>query len=146
MIRITKIIEFDAGHRVPNHKSKCRNPHGHRYRLECTVSGYLNSESGSSEQGMVIDFGDLKDVMTTYVHDVLDHGFIYYENDKEIAEMFEPFKDTWNLIKVPFIPTAEELSRWCFEQVNDNLPPTSGLELINVKLFETPNSWAQYGM
>ena len=39
MLTITKRLEFDAGHRIPQHKSQCRNLHGHRYALEITLEG-----------------------------------------------------------------------------------------------------------
>ena len=46
---VTKVIEIDMGHRVPNHKSKCKNLHGHRYRFEVAVNGELAAEQGSSD-------------------------------------------------------------------------------------------------
>ena len=54
---ITKCIEWDMGHRVPNHESKCRNPHGHRYKCEIEVAGDIIVELNSPEQGMITDFG-----------------------------------------------------------------------------------------
>ncbi|NRA47057.1 MAG: 6-carboxytetrahydropterin synthase [Oligoflexales bacterium] len=60
---VTKIIEWDMGHRVPNHKNKCRHPHGHRYRLEVSMRGAISLEKGSSSEGMVVDFGDIKELM-----------------------------------------------------------------------------------
>lgn len=139
---VTKIIEWDAGHRVPNHKSKCRNPHGHRYRLEVTVGGPLLSEQGSSDEGMVYDFGDLKKVIQTRTHDVLDHGFILYDKDNEMLQAFAALRDHYRIVVVPFIPTAENLSKWCYKQISPDLP--KGMVLENVRLFETPNSWADY--
>ena len=145
MIEVTKIIEWDMGHRVPNHKSKCRNPHGHRYRLEVTVGGPLIDTEGASDQGMVIDFGDIKEVIKSQVHDVLDHGFMVYEGD----DTMKPALDAMNaagsdflVISVPFIPTAENIVRWCFEQIQPQLPEQ--VEVTKLRLYETPNSWADY--
>ena len=55
---ITKCLEIDMGHRVPNHKSKCATPHGHRYKIEVGVDDKVIDTKGVSDEGMVIDFGD----------------------------------------------------------------------------------------
>lgn len=78
---ITKTIEIDMGHRVPNHKSKCRNLHGHRYSIEVGVDDILISAPGSSSEGMVMDFGDLKEVMMSVLDKGFDHGFVMYSRD-----------------------------------------------------------------
>jgi 6-pyruvoyltetrahydropterin/6-carboxytetrahydropterin synthase len=144
MIHVTKVVEWDMGHRVPNHKSKCRNPHGHRYRLELTVGGPLVEKPGDSSEGMVYDFGDLKGLMMTRVHDVLDHGFMVYQGDQVLTSFFKSCEDQdFRVLVVPFIPTAENLTQWCYEQLQPALP--AGLSIFRVRLFETPNSWADYG-
>ncbi len=143
MIEVTKIIEWDMGHRVPNHKSKCRHPHGHRYRLELTLGGDLNKTTGDSSEGMVFDFGDIKKYMTERVHDVLDHGFMIYEKDEVLKKFFQSNEaEEFQVIIVPFIPTAEEISKWCYEQLQNCFP--AGIKISRVRLFETPNSWADY--
>ena len=62
--KISKEIEFDAGHRVPKHDGKCRSPHGHRYRVRVTCKGYVIEDPNSSDNGMLVDFGRLKGIMT----------------------------------------------------------------------------------
>lgn len=138
-LTITKIIEWDMGHRVPNHKSKCRNLHGHRYRLEVSLSGPLIKNEGSSDEGMVFDFGDIKQIMMTEIHDVLDHGFMCYELDP-FLNCIDGFET--KLILVTFIPTAENIVKWCFEQLRYRFE--TGIEVVHLKLYETPNSWAEY--
>lgn len=145
---VSKEIEFDAGHRVPNHKSKCRNPHGHRYRLRVTISGDLVVSPGASDEGMLADFGDLKTIMTERVHDVLDHGFIVYENDQVMAAAFKAMAEPWagerpKVIVVPFIPTAENLARWCCDQLQYQVA-IMGFRLTKIELWETPTSLATY--
>ena len=141
MIHITKSIEWDMGHRVPNHKSKCRNPHGHRYRMELSLSGLVNRNAGASSEGMVIDFGDIKRIMMNQIHDVLDHGFMVYEKDQLLLSFFETnAEEQFKMIKVPFIPTVENISQWCYQQLNLCLP--NDISIYNVRLYETPNSWA----
>lgn len=143
MIEVTKVIEWDMGHRVPNHKSKCRNPHGHRYRLELTVGGDLEASAGNSSEGMVFDFGDIKKLMTQHVHDVIDHGFMIYEGDTIMRSFFSNcHDDEFCVLVVPFIPTAENISAWCYQQLRPHFPDS--IEIVNVRVFETPNSWADY--
>jgi 6-pyruvoyltetrahydropterin/6-carboxytetrahydropterin synthase len=139
----SKEVEFDAGHRVPNHKSKCRNPHGHRYRLRVTITGDLVTTPGDSSEGMLADFGDLKTIMTSHVHDVLDHGFIVYEGDTITKMMFAAVNDTFKVIHVPFVPTAENLAKWCCDQLQARVA-IMGFRLSKIELWETPTSLATY--
>jgi 6-pyruvoyl tetrahydropterin synthase/QueD family protein len=62
MLTITRKLEFDAGHRIPDHKSQCRNLHGHRYTLEITLVGAVIDVEGSSDNGMIMDFSDIKSI------------------------------------------------------------------------------------
>lgn len=70
---ITKEIGIDMAHRVPNHGSKCRNLHGHRYKIEVGVDDKLITKEGDPAEGMVIDFSDLKKVMMDYIDASYDH-------------------------------------------------------------------------
>lgn len=152
---ITREIQFDAGHRVPNHESKCRNPHGHRYKVQIMVeANKVVDAEGTSEEGMVADFGMLKYLLTNYIHDVLDHGFIVWHDDPlygwlcNAAMALEP--DTgWKVIEFPYIPTAENIAKWCFWELEtavmvegQNLG--NNAKLVRVNVYETPNSMASY--
>ena len=66
--RIRRFVETDTGHRVPNHKSKCRHMHGHRYRFEAEIEGDIVQESGVSEEGMLMDFSDVSAIPVSYTH------------------------------------------------------------------------------
>jgi 6-pyruvoyltetrahydropterin/6-carboxytetrahydropterin synthase len=153
MLTVSKEIEFDAGHRVPNHKSKCRNPHGHRYRVRVTISGELVNTPGASNEGMLADFGDLKLLLQSNIHDVLDHGFIVHAeddlmlsilgmldlHDRIMKESLHKFK----VIVLPFIPTAENLAVWIWRQMVRDISDM-GFQLTLVELWETPTSLATY--
>ena len=141
-IEVTKIIEWDMGHRVPNHKNKCRNPHGHRYRLELTLKGVVNQSQGQSDEGMVVDFGDIKELLKSCIHDPLDHGFMIYEHDKLISALNEEQIEEFSFIKVSFIPTAENIILWCYQQLSPKIP--AGICISRMRLYETPNSWADF--
>jgi 6-pyruvoyltetrahydropterin/6-carboxytetrahydropterin synthase len=79
------------GHRVPNHKSKCRNLHGHSYLIELGCDDKVISEAGSSSEGMVIDFSDMKEVLMDVIDKQFDHGFVMYDKD-DLAYTFEMIK------------------------------------------------------
>ena len=144
---IQKEIEFDAGHRVPLHASKCRNPHGHRYKVIAHVEGELITEG--PESGMVRDFSVVKQLLTERVHDKYDHGFIVYEFDGEVFEGFGLLwemddggwinKFGWKVIVVPFYPTAECLAKSIYDDLKTVLP-----NLIKIDVWETPTSMASY--
>lgn len=138
-------IELDAGHRVPLHESKCKNPHGHRYRIEAVVlSEDLFEET--SQQGMVLDFGLVKRLLTEKVHDVLDHGFIIFRNDRELIQAM--WGRDWNIILFPYVPTAENIARWVYEQLAPYVRQMSNEDhkvwLDGVVVHETPNNKAIY--
>lgn len=144
LITISKEIEFDAGHRVPNHKSKCRNPHGHRYRVRVYATGHIVEEPGASDEGMLVDFSDLKKIMQTKIHDVLDHGFIVYKDDEQMVEAL--YGRDWNVIIFPYIPTAENIARWCWDQIQEPIETSfrDNLRLRAITVYETPTSEATY--
>ena len=87
--RIRRYVETDTGHRVPNHKSKCRHFHGHRYRFEAEIEGDVVETSGVSEEGMLMDFSDVSKILTIHIHDVVDHAFVVYEGDEEARKVLD---------------------------------------------------------
>ena len=143
---VSKEIEFDAGHRVPLHESKCRNPHGHRYRVIAYVCGELQEEGAAS--GMVMDFSDIKAALTELIHDVFDHGFIIHKDDEVMMNMFEIEYEhgtlsynpnEFKIIIVDWTPTAEEMARYVFDILLQRLPG-----LIRIDVYETLTSCATY--
>lgn len=140
-MKVSKQIEWDMGHRVMNHDSKCKNIHGHRYRAEIIMEGKLVKQAGSSSEGMVVDFGDIKRIATSNIHDVLDHGFMIWDKDKILIDFFSDNIDLKHVI-VPFTTTAENISTWIFRQLDPLFVDTfgNGLRLYSIKLWETPKS------
>ena len=144
--RIRRWVETDTGHRVPNHKSKCRHMHGHRYRWEAELEGDVVTQEGVSEEGMLMDFSDVSAILNQYVHDVVDHAFIVYEGDKEALAALSQMGEEHRTLIVPFIPTAENLAKWAFEQVESRISSSYGnsLKLHAFHVRETPKSWASW--
>src|SRR5579859_8006081 len=132
-MQIIKSIEWDMGHRIPNHDSKCKNLHGHRYRLEATFEGKTNVSKGAPKEGMVLDFADLKSLLISEVHDVCDHGFMYWEGDKKLADFFR-LNPEFKTIQVPFIPTAENIVQWMYTKLSKKLKKNHAGKLLLKKL------------
>lgn len=142
-MHITTRLEFDAGHRIPNHKSQCRNLHGHRYALEITLSGDIITAENISENGMVMDFSDVKAIARSSVVDVWDHAFLVYQQDTEVLNFLNSLANHKTVI-FPTVPTAENMASEAFRILKSNYQDTYGnhLKLEKVRLYETPNSWA----
>jgi 6-pyruvoyltetrahydropterin/6-carboxytetrahydropterin synthase len=142
-MQITTRLEFDAGHRIPNHKSQCRNLHGHRYALEITLSGDIISASDVSENGMVMDFSDVKKIARESVVDVWDHAFLVFKEDNVILDFLNTLPNHKTVIFAN-VPTAENMAAEAFKILKNQYKDTYGnhLTLERVRLYETPNSWA----
>jgi len=136
-------MEFDAGHRIPNHKSSCKNLHGHRYAIEVTISGEIVEQKNESNFGMVMDFKDAKEVIKKLIVEPWDHAFIVFEKDFEVLDFLNSMQDHKTVV-LPKVPTAENMALIAFELLSEAfLKEFKGLiKPINVRLFETPNNWA----
>lgn len=140
---ITRRLEFDAGHRIPDHKSQCRHLHGHRYVIEITLSGSIINKAGDAANGMVMDFSQVKELAKTYLVDLWDHAFLAYAGDTAIVEFLNSLPDHKTVI-LDRVPTAENLAHIAFERLAAIYRDTYGnhLQLEQVRLYETPNCWA----
>jgi 6-pyruvoyltetrahydropterin/6-carboxytetrahydropterin synthase len=144
VLTITRKLEFDAGHRIPDHKSQCRNLHGHRYTLEITLIGAVIEEEGSSDNGMIMDFSDIKMLAEKHLVHVWDHAFLVYEKDDAVRTFLATLPGHKTVI-INRIPTVENLARTAFDILKaaylDHFG--TGLHLHKLVLHETPNCWAE---
>ena len=142
-MQITTRLEFDSGHRIPSHKSQCKNLHGHRYAIEITLSGDIITKENTSENGMVMDFSDVKAIAKRAIVDVWDHAFLVYQQDKEILHFLNSLPNHKTVV-FPTVPTAENMAAEAFKILKTQYQDTYGnhLKLEKVRLYETPNNWA----
>ena len=140
---ITRRLEFDAGHRIPDHKSQCRHLHGHRYALEVTLRGDIIRQDGNAANGMVMDFSEVKSLAKRHVVDVWDHAFLAYAGDTRIIEFLASLPDHKTVV-LDCVPTAENLAAKAFTILDAVFQDSFGnnLQLERVRLYETPNCWA----
>ena len=107
-MQITTRLEFDAGHRIPCHKSQCKNLHGHRYAMEITLSGDIIQQENSSDNGMVMDFSDVKTIAKKSVVDLWDHAFLVHQGDIDIINFLNTLPDHKTVV-MNSVPTAENM-------------------------------------
>jgi 6-pyruvoyltetrahydropterin/6-carboxytetrahydropterin synthase len=142
-MRITCRLEFDSGHRIPNHESQCQHLHGHRYAVEITLSGDIIKTEGSPQQGMVLDFSHVKAIARRNLIEPWDHAFLVYRRDKPVVEFLRSLKNH-KTVELDSVPTAENLSLEAFKILDRAYRDAFGnaLKLERVRLYETPNCWA----
>lgn len=153
----TRILEFDAGHRVLGHENKCKFLHGHRYKAEVTVRG-----PDLDNLGRVVDFGVIKNLIGGWIDWHWDHNLILHPDDP-LATLYQQWINECDIEnpaesavlghqifcnRDPYImpagtnPTAENLAQELLEHAAKILP--EHLHVLEVKLWETPNCYSVY--
>jgi len=142
-ISITRRLEFDSGHRIPNHDGQCRHLHGHRYAIEVTLTGEVADHPGKADDGMVLDFGDIKRLTNQYVVDLWDHAFLVAKEDEGLVAFLASLPNHKTVV-MEHVPTVENLANAAFTILQPVFNKAFGgrLELSALRLYETPNCWA----
>jgi 6-pyruvoyltetrahydropterin/6-carboxytetrahydropterin synthase len=129
--RVTKCIEFCYGHRLLNYDGKCRHLHGHNGRVEISVSG-----DQLDMRGMVTDFGDIKRIMKSWIDENLDHRMILNRDDPAVQFIMESGEPHFLINENP---TAEVIAKLIYLKAKE-----LGIPVCSVKMWETPDSFAEY--
>lgn len=145
---VTKKIRIDMGHSVTGHKSKCRGLHGHSYDIIASVDDKVINDHTQSSDGMVIDFGDLKQAMMDVLDANYDHGWCIWKEDPR-AKLLQEANDLWHFEMnrfhlTDYIPTAENLAKAWFQELDQELETKYDIRLQKLEVFETPGSSAIY--
>ncbi|MDO9037502.1 MAG: 6-carboxytetrahydropterin synthase [Lutibacter sp.] len=141
-IRITKQFNFETAHALYGYDGKCKNIHGHSYKLSVTVIGTPISDSNNVKYGMVIDFGDLKKIVASEIVNKFDHATVFNKNTPHIELAKELGKRDHNVILVDYQPTSEMMLLDFAEKINNRLP--ENVKLHSLKLQETGTSNAEW--
>ena len=128
---------FDAAHFLKDYQGKCKNLHGHRWRVVVEIQGTQLSEA-RQDRGMLIDFDELKNVLKE-ICDYLDHCLIYEAGSLKSATLAALREEDFRMVEVPFRPTAENFSHYIYELIREK-----GYEVHRVEVYETPNNCAAY--
>ncbi len=140
--RIAKQFDFETGHALYGYDGKCKNVHGHSYKLSVTVSGSPISDSSNVKYGMVIDFSDLKKIVLSEIVDKFDHATVFNKNTPHVELAIELEKRGHSIILVDYQPTSEMMLIDFAQKIKDRLP--ENIRLHSLKLQETGTSHAEW--
>lgn len=141
-IRITKQFTFETGHALYGYDGKCRNVHGHSYKLSVTVIGAPITDSNNVKFGMVIDFSDLKKIVREEVVDVFDHATVFNKNTPHVELAKELEQRGHHVILVDYQPTSENMVIDFAQKIKTRLP--DNIKLYSLRLQETESSYAEW--
>ena len=120
---------FDAAHFLTNYEGKCKNIHGHRWRVVLSIKG-------DPCNGMVVDFNIIKKDLKELC-DYFDHSFIVEKNSLK-KELFDMLREEFLIRVVDFRTTAENFSKYFFDKMSEKY------DVYDVTVYETPNNSARY--
>ncbi|MGR7812702.1 6-pyruvoyl trahydropterin synthase family protein [Lacinutrix undariae] len=141
-IRITKLFSFETGHALYGYDGKCKNVHGHSYKLSVTVIGSPINDPNNAKHGMVIDFSDLKKIVKEDIVDVFDHATVFNKNTPHV-ELAKELQDRGhNVLLVDYQPTSEMMVIDFAQKIKSRLP--EGIDLHTLRLQETDSSYAEW--
>jgi len=138
MITVSRYHDICAGHRVYGHEGKCKNLHGHNYRIHFEVAG-----PDQDEQGRIIDFSFIKSALCDWLENRWDHKMLIWENDPILGPLYG-VGDPLEIIAVPFNPTAENMAKHLVQNIGPVQLKGSGCVLIRCIVEETRKCSALY--
>jgi 6-pyruvoyltetrahydropterin/6-carboxytetrahydropterin synthase len=132
-MKIAKEFRWEMGHRLPEHFDKCKNIHGHSYKM------LIELEGDTQDNGMVMDYYDLKKVINPLVES-LDHAFLVYKEDEEIINFLEKMKS--KKVVVDFQSTVENICKYFLKEIRKiNFPPN--ISKVKVRVYESHDDYAE---
>lgn len=141
-IRITKQFTFETGHALYGYDGKCKNVHGHSYKLSVTVIGKPITDTSNVKFGMVIDFSDLKKIIKEEIVDIFDHATVFNQNTPHIELAAELKNRGHHVILVDYQPTSENMVIDFAKKIKSRLQ--KDIQLHSLKLQETETSFAEW--
>lgn len=131
MFQVAREIPFCYGHRLINYEGKCKNLHGHNGLAEVIIEAET-----LDERGMVMDFSDIKKVVTAWIDETFDHRLLLHKDDPLVPMLLEQSEPVQVL---DVNPTAEQIAKLIFD-----FAKSKGFPVVEVKLWETPTCFAVY--
>jgi 6-pyruvoyltetrahydropterin/6-carboxytetrahydropterin synthase len=136
-VTCTRLLAFDAAHRVVGHEGKCKDLHGHRYTAEITCAG-----TQLDALGRVIDFGVVKERIGGWIDQHWDHTVILWQSDATLANAIAEVTRQ-RIFLLPDNPTAENMAKYLLEVVCPREMKDTGIRCVRVRVWETPNCYAE---
>ena len=142
LIRLTKSFNFETAHALYGYDGKCKNIHGHSYKLFVTIIGEPISDQNNVKFGMVIDFGDLKKIVNKNVIEYFDHAIILNINSPHINLGNSLKEQNHKVIMVDYQPSCENMIIEIANKLKNELP--ENVKLYSLRLHETETSYAEW--
>ncbi|MER2999327.1 6-pyruvoyl trahydropterin synthase family protein [Pontibacter populi] len=140
-IRLTRQFTFETAHALLNYDGPCKNIHGHSYKLQVTIVGQPINDTTDPKYGMVLDFGDLKKIVNTFIVEPLDHALILRQDSSpELLAVLQQMNQ--KVVLTPYQPTCEYMLIDFKNTLTQQLPVT--IQLHSLRLWETENSFAEW--
>ncbi len=139
IIRLTKIFDFEMAHALYNYNGLCKHIHGHSYKLHVTIKGLPKNKTSAPDDGLLIDFKELKKIVNEEIVYRLDHALVL--NKKAEQEKIDGDAGA-NIILVDYQPTCENMLCDFAERIKTRLP--EGITLQALKLYETATSFGEW--
>jgi len=131
MFRVTRVIRFCYGHRLLNYDGKCRHLHGHNGRAVIALE-----RPQLDNLGMVVDFTQIKRVVSGWINETLDHKMILHKDDPALPFLRQQGEPVFVL---DVNPTAENIAKLIYDYAS-----AQGFPVVEVRLWETEDSFATY--
>jgi len=141
-IRITKEFTFETGHALYGYNGKCRNVHGHSYKLAVTVLGEPITDADHVKYGMVIDFSDLKKIVKEEIVTPFDHATVFNKHTPHVELAKELSDRGHHVILADYQPTSEMMIADFAQKISHRLP--ENISLYSLRLRETETSYAEW--
>ena len=132
-MKISKEFKWEMGHRLPFHSGKCKNIHGHTYKMRLEIDGDLD------EYGMVMDYYDVSFIISPII-DELDHSFMVKDSDAEMITFLEKIDS--KKVVVPFETTAENITLYLLKKVKEKIA-SKRIKRIKIRVYETEKTYAE---
>lgn len=129
--------DFDAAHFLKGYDGKCRNIHGHRWKVIVNVGSEMLQQEGNM-RGMVVDFSKLKSDVKEMV-DFFDHKLIIEEGSLQPVTLGILAEEGFEVISLPIRPTAENFAKYFYDRMVEK-----GYRVVETMVYETPNNCASY--
>ncbi|MDO8548880.1 MAG: 6-carboxytetrahydropterin synthase QueD [Ignavibacteria bacterium] len=132
-MKIAKEFRWEMGHRLPEHFDKCKNIHGHSYKMIIELEGEV------VESGMVMDYYEIKKIINPII-EKLDHAFMVYNEDKEIISFLKKMKS--KMVVVEFQSTVENICKYFLNEIKKISLPKN-IKKVSVRIYETVDDYAE---
>ncbi len=139
-IRITREFSFEMAHALLGYNGPCKHIHGHSYRLLVTVTGEALRRPSCSDNGMVMDFGEIKKIVNDAIIRQMDHALVL--NAETPEQLLSGVSGFDNVVLLPYQPSCENLLIDFASRIRPLLP--AGVSLFSLRLHETANSYAEW--